>query len=40
MTWWELLLAFFAAFWLGYLTCALMVIAKLPNETRGRTMQD
>ncbi len=28
MTWWRLGLACFGAFCLGYLTCALMVIAK------------
>jgi hypothetical protein len=39
MAWWKILLACFAAFCLGYLTCALMFIAKWPDETPGRTMR-
>ena len=40
MTWWQMLLACFAAFCLGYLTCALMFISKWPNETHRRAMRD
>ena len=40
MTWWHLGLACFAAFWLGYLTCALMFIAKWSDEAPKRLIQD
>jgi hypothetical protein len=39
MIWWEILLACFAAFCLGYLTCALMFIAKWADETSAQSMR-
>lgn len=39
MAWWHLGLACLGAFCLGYLTCALMFIAKWTDETPKRLMR-